>query len=193
MIENLSRKITDKIVLDNEYTDEDVEKIQYSLEAIIGEVSKMTFLIVFFLSLGRLKYFIFSSIILISIRIYSGGVHGKNNLECLIYSLIIFTFPCIIVIDIINWNIVIFKVLAVFSILIIAFFSPIPSVNRPIISRKRKLKFKILATFFCIAWIIILFNFSLGSNLFKCGISIIILQAAQLLLAQLISYIRISM
>jgi accessory gene regulator B len=70
------------------------------------------------------------------------------------------------------------------SICIIFICSPVPSPNRPIISKKRKRHLRYLSVFFTLAWIFILYKFIHDYTFFECGIWTISLQAFQLLIGK---------
>lgn len=56
---------------------DDLEKINYALVTILNEIFKGIILIILFIIVGKLNYFLFSMLILISIRTFSGGFHAK--------------------------------------------------------------------------------------------------------------------
>ncbi|MBU5310623.1 accessory gene regulator B family protein [Tissierella carlieri] len=63
-------------------------KLRYSLEIIIGEVSKFIILIVLFWISSKVIDFIYCSSVLLVIRLFTGGLHFETYGRCLIFSCI---------------------------------------------------------------------------------------------------------
>lgn len=97
MISILSDKITLYIKENsNIKTDDDLEKINYALQAVISETFKITVILGLFLVLGKINYLLFSMVILFTIRTLVGGYHCDTTLKCLICSTIIFLVASLI-------------------------------------------------------------------------------------------------
>lgn len=64
----------------------DKAKLNYFFSCIIYEGSKIILFLVFFAITQRLKGFLYSMIILLPLRIISGGLHFKHYLSCLAFS-----------------------------------------------------------------------------------------------------------
>ena len=75
---------------DNSLSKKDVLKIHYTLEAILGDLTKFIIIFLIFLLLKELPIFLLSFIILNSTRPLSGGVHCKTYYGCLICSILYF-------------------------------------------------------------------------------------------------------
>lgn len=61
-------------------------KLNYFFSCIIYEGSKIILFFIFFAATHRLKGFLYSLIILLPLRIISGGLHFKHYLTCLAFS-----------------------------------------------------------------------------------------------------------
>lgn len=174
-------KISISICKNSQVSKDDLEKVQYALASIINDVSKFLILIVFFSIINRENYFLHSLIILLSIRIFSGGIHFQSYNKCLCFTFCIFLITSIIAPILPSLGLEINYVIISFSIAVIAWKAPSQSVNRPIRSEKRRCRLKILAIFFTLTWSYILFFHIRSTALFNCGMSSIFLQALQLL------------
>lgn len=182
MINKLALKITDYIQNNGNIKDkDDLEKINYSLQAILNESFKIVVLIILFYLFGKINYFLFSMVILFSIRIFSGGYHCKTNIKCLLFSIVLFLITCLIGPILPKVNNLIYYIIALLSIFVVILKAPYPNINRPIKSKKRKRNFKIIATFFTMLWTCILLFYIKDITYLNCGFLTIILQVLQLI------------
>lgn len=69
-----------------ELSTSDKAKLNYFFSCIIYEGSKIVLFLIFFTVTQRLKGFLYSMIILLPLRIISGGIHFKHYLSCLAFS-----------------------------------------------------------------------------------------------------------
>lgn len=118
-------------------------KLDYSIEVLWNELSKLIILLILFSFIGRSKEFIFSFISLLSTRSFSGGVHFKSYKSCLLFSAIFFTTSIILITKINGFILISF--LFVFSLVTMILIAPVISKNRPKYSDKKKLHFKHIA------------------------------------------------
>lgn len=117
-------------------------KLKYSLEVLCNDISKILILLFMFSILGKAKEFIYSTIALLAIRPFTGGLHFKSYMGCLLFTGVFF-------ITSINLNIYfhmdfLMPILFIFSCIIILTIAPIKSKNRPRYSYKKQLYFKFL-------------------------------------------------
>lgn len=121
MISILSNKITLYIKENsNIKTHEDLEKINYALQSVIGETFKITVLIVLFLILGKINYLLFSMMVLLTLRTFIGGYHCDTTLKCLLYSIILFLITSLIGPMLPALNVLFYYTISALSILIVA-------------------------------------------------------------------------
>ena len=73
-----------------EVDDERAEVIRYGFELIIGEVPKMILIFLIAILLGKLKYFLISIAIVCPYRTFSGGIHLKTHIGCLISTFLLY-------------------------------------------------------------------------------------------------------
>lgn len=64
--------------------DERAEVIKFGLQLIIGEIPKFFIMIGIAYALGILKWTIVSFILILPYRVYSGGIHLKTHIGCII-------------------------------------------------------------------------------------------------------------
>lgn len=144
-----------------EVDDERAEVIQYGLEILIGEVPK-TFIIIFIAwILGVLEYTIISIFIILPYRAFSGGIHLKTHVGCVIgttafycgnaYISKIVNFPNFI-------TRLIFSVFVlIFSFIMITLYAPADTENVPILRKSERKRKKICSYITAIAMTIISF------------------------------------
>lgn len=182
MIHEFTYKITSYIEKNSDIkSTDDLEKINYSLQAIFNELFKTAILLLLFLILGRVSYFLFSVMILFSIRIFSGGYHCNTTIKCLLCSTLLFLGTCLIAPILPKINISIYYIAGLLSIFIVALKSPYPNKKRPIRNKKRRSTLKIISTFFTIFWVCILLFYIKDTSYLNCGFITIILQVIQLI------------
>lgn len=91
MIKSLSTKISQYLEGKNSsLSKKDILKIQYALEVLIGDFSKLLIIFLIFFILHELKLFFLIYCILITTRSFMGGVHCKTYNSCLVWSTIYF-------------------------------------------------------------------------------------------------------
>ncbi|WP_352420139.1 accessory gene regulator B family protein [Proteiniborus sp.] len=157
-------------------------KLKYILEVILNELSKIIVLFLIFSFLNEQRSFIYCLISLIPLRAYTGGIHYKTYMGCLIFSGIFFLIS-IYLSNKFSPNYFNVMIQLVFSLLVIVLLAPITSKTRPKYSNKKILKFK----FFSI--LIVLFHFIMyfatkNNPYFAKSIWVITLQCIQLLIAK---------
>ncbi len=182
MINELTYKITSYIEKNSDIKNtDDLEKISYSLQAIFNELFKTVILLLLFFILGRINYFLFSVMILFSIRLFAGGYHCSTTIKCLLCSILFFLSTCLIGPILPELNISIYYITALVIIFIVALKSPYPNKKRPIQNTKRRCTFKIISTFLTIFWTCILLFYIKDIGYLNCGFLTIILQVMQLI------------
>lgn len=185
MISVLSSKITIYIKENsNINTDEDLEKINYALQAVIGETFKVAILISLFLMIGRVNYLLFSMMILFTLRTFVGGYHCNTTLKCLFCSTILFLITSLIGPILPKFNVLYYYIVSVFSILIVGIHAPFLNKKRPIKCKKRRWIIKLISIFVTIFWLSILLFYVNSSTYLNCGFLTIILEVIQFLLTR---------
>lgn len=147
----------------NSLNKKDVLKIQYTLEVILGDLTKFIIIFLIFLLLKELPLFLFSFIILNSTRPLLGGIHCKTYYGCLVCSLLYFIIVLIFTkfAPLLNINLYIILFLIFFITTLI--FAPCRNEKRPV---KNKATLKILSLISLTLWSILFFK---QSNLQICN------------------------
>lgn len=136
------------------YSEEKIEIIKYGLEGLYLTITKA---IVIFLLAFKLD--LFTEVILFLffyniIRMFSFGLHAKSSIVCLLSSTVIFIgIPYLCKDLFINNNLKL--ILFIFTTILIFIFSPADTKKRPIISKSRRLFYKIVSTFICICYCVV--------------------------------------
>ena len=174
----MRKKIMNKIMnFIQEYSpnhnDEQLEIIEYGLEAIYITITKtiIIFMIAYFL--GILKELIILLLLYNLIRMTGFGFHAPKSSYCLISSFLIFigsTYLC----KFITISIFIKIILCIINILLIYKWAPADTEKRPIISKKRRMIYKTLSTVIAIifSFISILITNQYISNCLIISVSI---------------------
>ena len=119
-------------------------KLNYFFSCILYEGSKIILFFTFFATIHRLKEFLFSLIILLPLRIISGGLHFKHYLSCLAFSFGYFYSVNVSLSKIVPKYEIALCILCI-CILVNSYIGPIISDSRPILSveQKKRGQFKI--------------------------------------------------
>lgn len=136
------------------YSDKEIEIIKYGLEGIYLTITKT---IVILIIAGLLGYFLESIIFTIFfglLRSFSFGIHAKKSWMCLISSVIIFNIIPVIAKNIFL-NISIKILIGFIGIILIYKNSPADTYKRPIVSKKRRKKLKIISTIISVIYFIL--------------------------------------
>ena len=164
MIKRLSTIISQYLEENNSsLSKKDVLKIQYTLEVILGDLTKFIIIFLIFLLLKEIPLFLLSFIILNSTRPLLGGIHCKTYYACLICSLLYFIIVLLFTKLSPKLNINFYMVFFVISFIITLIFAPCRNEKRPI---KNKATLKILSLISLTFWGILFFKLS---NLQVCN------------------------
>lgn len=154
-------KIKDK---NKKYDDIKLEEIKYGLYGIYTLITKSTVIILLALILNIFDYFIIFLLFYSLLRSVGFGCHATSNLHCWLFSTVLLLGIPYLFIHIELSNII--KTI-IWSICFINFllFCPADTEKRPMISKVRKLKFKLSILLLCILYLILIFKYNSISNL----------------------------
>lgn len=183
MIDKLALQITSIICTEAYNNTKDRARIQYGLNVILGEGFKIIFLVMFFNIIHYQKYFYLSLLILLSTRLFSGGVHVKGTLNCLFLTTLMFICTSVLAPLMPRLPLTCYLLVGIASFMIVLVRAPICSVRRPIKDTNKKLQCKFTAALFVALWTIILLFFK-DISYVNCGFSTILLQNIQLVLVK---------
>lgn len=155
----------------------DVLKIQYTLEAILSDLSKFIIIFLIFLLLKEVSLFFLAFVILNSTRPLLGGIHCKTYYGCLIWSLLYFMTILLFTKLSPELNISFYIVFFIMSFIITLIFAPCPNEKRPV---KNKATLKTLSLISLTFWIIF---FSVSTlQIRNCIVISVLLQIIQVII-----------
>lgn len=182
MIKRLVNKVADYFDSTFNLDEQSRIKLQYSLEVIMGDLSKFIILLIIFTFMNKQIDFIYSSIALIGIRGLTGGLHFKTFIGCLVFSGFFFLLVIYSKNNITLENPEIFA-LCFGVVLIFLLFAPITGKTRPVYSDKKIMLFKAISIAF-ILFHLFMYFIANGNPYFIISIWVYIYQAIQLLISK---------
>lgn len=141
LIEKLCNKLTSRIRKKMpEVDDERAEVINYGLQLVIGEIPKTFVLITIAYLLGVLKLTVLALLFIMPYKTFSGGVHLKTHIGCIIATTLFYTGNAVLSKHFV-FNPVYIKYIAValiwvFSMIMIRLYAPADTENVPILRKK---------------------------------------------------------
>lgn len=142
MIDKICEFLTNKIRKEMpEIDDERAEIIMYGLQNIIGELPKGVIILLIAYFLGIFKLTLMAVLIIAPYRCFSGGVHMKTHIGCLIYTLILYTGSALLGKYIVLTGIAKY-VIAIsvwtFCMIMLKLYAPADTENVPILRKKER-------------------------------------------------------
>lgn len=162
-------------------------KIKFGYDLVKNEFMKFVIFTLFFLVTGKLSLYLFALALFIPIRIFSGGMHMKSNRACGLVSFV-FLILAIYILPLIPATFNVSILIMSLSFMTLALLSPFSSPKKPIASKEKYYRFKIISIVFSIAaYIIIIGCFYYGAYIYaSTGMWILSLQALQLAAAHIL-------
>ena len=165
------------------FTNDQLEKMEYSFTVIITELEKIVMLFLIFSFFHKALELIIAMVTLMLIRPYTGGLHFKKFFSCFAFSLMVFSITIFGLTHItISYTALVFIYIA--STMSFIILAPISSKTRPKYSKSKRMTFKFIAIFmttlFFVAYIILHKEYPY----FNQSIWIIALQSIQLIIAK---------
>lgn len=159
--------------------DDDKEIIKYGIETFYIIVTKILLLSLITYFLGIVKEFLVFFLTYGIIRSFSFGAHASKSWICNVISIIIFIFVPLLCKHIVMSKILILFIEIVLSVFFIL-YSPADTSNRPIISKKRRLIYKIVTL--CTLFIYVVLGYFIDSNFISnCLFLSIVVQCVMIL------------
>lgn len=138
----------------NNFNNDQLEIIKYGLESIYILITKMIVILTVSYLLGLIKETLIFLICYNFIRMPSFGLHATKSWICLVSSLLIFiTLPFLC--KVIELPIYLKLVIGLIALFFIIKNAPADTYKRPIISKKRRICFKIISTIIAFTMIMI--------------------------------------
>ncbi len=141
MIEKICDKLTKKIQNKMpDINDERAEVINYGLQLIIGEVPKTFVLLLVAYLCGVLKLSILALLFIMPYRTFSGGVHLKTHIGCIVGTSLFYVGTALlskyVVLQPIYIKYIIIAITWIFSMIMIKLYAPADTENVPILRKK---------------------------------------------------------
>lgn len=153
-----------KIKNKSNYNEIKLEEIKYGLYGLYTLITKTSTIIFISLLLNFFNKFVIFLIFYSIIRSVGFGVHAKTNLQCWFFStLLLIGIPYLF--TIIKLNNLLKSMIWTFCFINFLIFSPADTEKRPMISKIRKLKFKVIVLTISVVYLFIIFKFNSISNL----------------------------
>lgn len=149
MVDKICNYLTNKIRKQMPDIDEErAEIINYGIHLVIGEIPKTFVFIAIALLLGIFKEFVITMIVIFPYRIFSGGVHLKTHIGCIVATSLMYCGTAFIsqfVLFSNNAKYILIPVIWVFGMIMCKLYAPADTESVPILRKKeRKIK-KILS------------------------------------------------
>ena len=142
MIDKICQFLTNKIRKEMpEIDDERAEVIMYGLQNIIGELPKGILILVIAYFLGIFKLTLMAVLLIAPYRCFSGGVHMKTHIGCIIYTLILYSGSALLGKYIVLQGItkyVISTIIWTFCMFMINLYAPADTENVPILRKQER-------------------------------------------------------
>ena len=142
MIDKICTYLTNRIRKQMpEVDDERAEIIMYGLQNIIGELPKGVIILLIAYLLGIFKLTLTAVLIIAPYRCFSGGVHMKTHMGCIIYTLILYSGSALLGKYIILTGIakyIIAFVFWTFCMIMLKLYAPADTENVPILREKER-------------------------------------------------------
>jgi len=167
------------------YTDYQYEQIKYVFLSFASEASKMLLLFLFFLFFSKIPELIVATVVLLSVRIFTGGLHMKHYFSCFFVSFLIFFLGIFVLPNLITISTLGMIFILNICIVLVYICGPILSVYRPPITSEQKKSNSIKAATSILIYMYIIFVLPSNGCLYV-GFWMIVLQTLQLGLAKIL-------
>ena len=155
MRSKIINSIMEQIKKYNNFDDIKLQEIKYGLETVYLTIVKTIIYILIALLLNTIKELLFFILTYGLLRLTGFGVHAKKSIHCWISSTIIFVIiPLLIKYIMINPNII-YAISIIFTIVLII-YAPADTEKRPLINKKKRIRYKIITSVISIAYIILI-------------------------------------
>ena len=136
------------------YDNDKIDEIMYGLEGIYLTITKTIIIFAIAFILGIQKELLILLLSFNFIRLFAFGMHANNSITCLIFSSSLFLGGAALI-KYVDINGYLLYFLFLISFIIITIFAPSDTVKRPLIKKKKRIKFKILSMFVVIIYFVI--------------------------------------
>lgn len=141
---------------DYEFSELEKAKIEYTSKVLIGEITKILILLIFFSLLGKAIDLLYVLSSLILLRPFTGGFHNSTYIKCLIFTLL-FTVTVLYISNILILSPIAIIIIAISELVIIFLKVPVYGHNRPTLSSNQCIKFKVISSVVVILHLLLFF------------------------------------
>ena len=131
----------------------DKERIKYALSVILDEIEKVIGVLFVFKLLGRLQMFFVSFVVLMSLRVFVGGIHFEKRYQCFMFTLSFFLISVFM-----SEIFIIYKtagfIICCLGLMNIVLCVPLPSKHRILVSERREKRLRNRAMLVMSIWTI---------------------------------------
>lgn len=157
-----------------EYSDEELEKINYGLEGLYLTITKLVIIVLLSIILNIFKEVMIILVLFNIIRYFGFGIHAKKSSECLLSSIFCFIILPYFLLNIKLDNIT-NLIIGIICIINFLLFAPADTVKRPLKNKKKRMIRKTLTTITGIIFIAISMIFE-GSSISTLFIASVIIE-----------------
>lgn len=153
--------------------EEEKEKLQYGLEGLYMNITKLAIIFLLAFLMGFIKEFIIALILFNIIRFPGFGFHASKSMVCLITSImLILGLPYLFTVFEVSLNVKI--LLCVISVIVFIICAPADTWKRPLTNKKKRMLRKGSACFLAIVYsvLVVIFNGNEISNLLMAALLI---------------------
>ena len=136
------------------YSNDKMDEIMYGIEGIYLTITKtiVIFILAFILKIA--KELLFLLITFNFIRMFAFGMHANKSWICLVFSSLLFLGGAFLSKYIVLDKVVLY-LLYLIAFILVAAYAPADTVKRPLIKKKKRIRFKILSVIVVISYFII--------------------------------------
>ena len=147
----------------NIYSETKLLEIQYGLYGIYTIITKSFVILLLAVILNMLSYFFIFLVFYILLRSVGYGTHAKSNIRCWIFSILLMLgIPYVF--NILKLGIIVKIIIWLICFINFIIFCPADTEKKPIISKSRKLKFKLCIIILSLIYLVLILNFSSIAN-----------------------------
>ncbi len=140
----------------NKYNNDQLDEIRYGLEGIYMTLTKVTVILLISLIIGLFKETILFLLIFNILRANAFGLHASKSIWCWLSSSISFLlipFIC----QTFKFPILFYIIASSISLIIFILYAPSDTVKRPLINKKKRIKYKFFSIFLALIYIVLIF------------------------------------
>jgi len=161
------------------YSNDKLDEIMYGVEGLYLTLTKTIIIFLISLLLGCTKELIYLLLSFNFIRLFSFGMHADKSSTCLIFSSTLFIGGAFLINSLIIPKYILY-ILYFIILIIMCLYAPADTVKRPLINKKKRMRFKILSILVTIIYFIL--TILIDNNIFTNSLLIGLLISCILIL-----------